>query len=100
MHWQPQGVSPDVARTGRFRCGRVGLGVLRQGEDCKRQYGGLRPSLLLFWEQMWLGSVGPGMAQCGSPEHGSARLGKLRQGLRGAGLINFRPALSCNYELI
>ena len=109
MHWQPQGVSPDVARMawpdtagqgsvryGRARSGAAGLllmisalrasalsagflgtqmwcawawmgklwralvrsELVRQGEDCKRQYGGLRPSLLFFREQMWHGLAG------------------------------------------
>ena len=72
----PSGLRRDVARSGRFRCGQVGLGVLRQGEDCKRQYGGLRPSLLLFREQMRHGLAGRGLAWHGRAGRGLARTGK------------------------
>ena len=64
--WNSDVVSMGLDRQVEASSGPAGTGVARTGEDCKRQYGGLRPSLLLFREQMRQGGARRGTARRGT----------------------------------
>ena len=68
------GADPVRFRLGAARWGWVWLVC---GKDCRRQYGGLRPSLLFFREQAWQGRARSGLVRYGWVRQRTARQQRL-----------------------
>ena len=88
MHWQPQGVSPDVARQGKdghcaARLGAAWRGKARQSTDGQGLQTAVRrasafPTALSGADAARPGSLRPGMARTGRARTGKARTARRR----------------------